>query len=52
MLFRSTTEVNRSFDGAYTIIGRCDDLLVVRELERRVLAGERPVIETLRISRE
>ncbi len=50
--FFITTEVNRSFDGAYTIIGRCDDLLVVRELERRVLAGERPVIETLRISRE
>ncbi|MFV8753455.1 peptidylprolyl isomerase [Nannocystaceae bacterium ST9] len=50
--FFITTEVNRSFDGVYTIFGRCGDLLVVRELERRVLAGERPVIEAVRISRE
>ncbi len=50
--FFITTEVNRSFDGKYTIIGRCDDLLVVRELERRVLAGERPVIRTVQIDRE
>jgi peptidyl-prolyl cis-trans isomerase A (cyclophilin A) len=50
--FFITTEVNRSFDGQYTILGWCDDLLVVRALERRVLAGERPVIETVRITRE
>jgi peptidyl-prolyl cis-trans isomerase A (cyclophilin A) len=50
--FFITTEVNRSFDGLYTILGWCDDLLVVRELERRVLAGERPVIETVVIIRE
>ncbi len=50
--FFITTEVVRSFDGEYTIIGRCEDPLIVRELERRVLAGERPVIETIRITRE
>lgn len=50
--FFITTQINRSFDGQYTILGWCDDLLVVRELERRVLAGEQPVIETVRITRE
>lgn len=49
--FFITTEVARSIDGEYTIIGRCEDLLVVRELERRVLAGERPTIETIGITR-
>jgi peptidyl-prolyl cis-trans isomerase A (cyclophilin A) len=50
--FFITTEVNRAFDGLYTIIGHCDDLLVVRAVERRVLAGEQPTIETVRITRE
>lgn len=50
--FFITTEVNRSFDGQYTIIGWCDDLLVARALERRVLAGEQPSLETVRITRE
>jgi peptidyl-prolyl cis-trans isomerase A (cyclophilin A) len=50
--FFITTEINRSFDGLYTILGWCDDLLVVRALEQRVLAGERPTIETIRITRE
>nr|WP_255216240.1 peptidylprolyl isomerase [Pseudenhygromyxa sp. WMMC2535] len=50
--FFITTETARQFDGAYTIIGRCEDLLVVRELEARVLAGEEPRIETVEILRE
>ena len=50
--FFITTEVLRQLDGKYTIIGRCEDPLVVRDLESRVSKGERPKIETVRISRE
>jgi peptidyl-prolyl cis-trans isomerase A (cyclophilin A) len=50
--FFITTEALPDLDGEYTIIGRCEDPLVVRALEARVLAGERPVIETVRIERE
>lgn len=50
--FFITTAANRSFDGLYTILGYCGDPLIVRELEARVLAGEQPVIETIRITRE
>jgi peptidyl-prolyl cis-trans isomerase A (cyclophilin A) len=49
--FFITTQVLRELDGKYTIIGRCDDPLVVRELEARILAGERPKIATVRIER-
>lgn len=49
--FFITTEVLRSLDGQYTIIGRCEDPLVVRDLEARTDAGERPRIETVRIDR-
>lgn len=50
--FFITTEIARQLDGAYTIIGRCEDIMTVRELERRVVAGERPTIETVTITRE
>jgi peptidyl-prolyl cis-trans isomerase A (cyclophilin A) len=50
--FFITTNVLREFDGKYTIIGDCDDPLIVRALEARVLADERPVIETVTITRE
>jgi peptidyl-prolyl cis-trans isomerase A (cyclophilin A) len=50
--FFITTDVLRAFDGKYTIIGHCDDPLIVRALEARVVAGERPVIETITITRE
>ena len=50
--FFLTTEARRELDGRYTIIGRCEDVKVIRALERRVLKGERPVIETVRITRE
>jgi len=49
--FFVTTEVVRALDGKYTIIGHCDDPLVVRALEARVVAGERPTIETVTITR-
>jgi peptidyl-prolyl cis-trans isomerase A (cyclophilin A) len=49
--FFITTEVLRELDGKYTIIGRCEDPFVVRDLEARVAAGERPRIETVRIER-
>ncbi len=50
--FFITTEVLRALDGGYTIIGRCEDPLIVRALEARVLAGERPTIATVTITRE
>jgi len=50
--FFITTAVLPELDEAYTIIGRCEDPLVVRALEARVLAGEAPTIETVRITRE
>lgn len=50
--FFVTTVANRSFDGQYTILGYCDDPLVVRELERRVLAGEAATITAIAITRE
>ncbi|HLT36369.1 MAG TPA: peptidylprolyl isomerase [Enhygromyxa sp.] len=50
--FFISTAVLRELDGKYTIIGRCDDELIVRAIEARVLAGERPVIETVTITRE
>ena len=49
--FFITTAALRELDGKYTIIGRCEDPLVVRDLEARVGAGERPRIETVRIER-
>ena len=49
--FFITTAVLRELDGAYTILGRCEDPLVVRALEARALAGEAPVIETISITR-
>jgi peptidyl-prolyl cis-trans isomerase A (cyclophilin A) len=49
--FFITTDVRRNLDGQYTIIGRCEDPLLVRDLEARVSAGERPRIETVRIER-
>jgi peptidyl-prolyl cis-trans isomerase A (cyclophilin A) len=49
--FFITTAVLRELDGKYTIIGRCEDPLLVRDLEARVSAGERPRIETVRIER-
>ena len=50
--FFITTEVLRQLDGRYTILGHCDDPLRVRALEVRVLAGERPTIHTVTITRE
>lgn len=50
--FFITTEVLRELDGRYTIIGHCGDPLLVRALEARTLAGERPRIETITITRE
>lgn len=50
--FFITTAVLPELDGKYTIIGRCDDELIVRAIEARVVAGERPVIETVTITRE
>jgi peptidyl-prolyl cis-trans isomerase A (cyclophilin A) len=49
--FFITTQVLRNLDGKYTIIGRCEDPLLVREIEARILGGEQPKIETLRIER-
>jgi peptidyl-prolyl cis-trans isomerase A (cyclophilin A) len=37
--FFVTTAELRGLDGKYTIIGRCSDQVIVRELERRALAG-------------
>lgn len=50
--FFITTEARRDLDGKYTIIGRCEDVPVIRTLESRVLDGDRPVIETVRITRQ
>jgi peptidyl-prolyl cis-trans isomerase A (cyclophilin A) len=52
--FFVTTAELRALDGQYTIIGRCSDQAVVRELERRALAGgkETPVLQTVEISME
>lgn len=50
--FFITTEVLRGLDGKYTILGRCEDPLVVRAIEARVVRGERVVIETVAITRE
>jgi peptidyl-prolyl cis-trans isomerase A (cyclophilin A) len=50
--FFITTDIVRAFDGRYTIIGHCSDTLRIRALEARVLAGERPRIETITITRE
>jgi peptidyl-prolyl cis-trans isomerase A (cyclophilin A) len=50
--FFITTDAVRELDGKYTILGRCGDPLVVRALEARVVAGARPVIETITITRE
>lgn len=49
--FFITTQVLRELDGKYTIIGRCEDPLVVREVEAQILAGGRPKIESVRIER-
>jgi peptidyl-prolyl cis-trans isomerase A (cyclophilin A) len=49
--FFITTERLPQLDGKYTIIGRCEDPLIVRALEARVSAGERVAIETVRIER-
>lgn len=50
--FFITTVANRSFDGQYTILGYCDDPLVVQALERRVLAGEAATLVGVTITRE
>ena len=50
--FFITTQMLPELDGKYTIIGRCEDPLIVRELEARTRAGERPTIETIVIARE
>ena len=50
--FFITTEVLRELDGEYTILGRCEDPLVVRAIEARVARGEPVVIETIEITRE
>jgi peptidyl-prolyl cis-trans isomerase A (cyclophilin A) len=47
--FFVTTDDLRSFDGKYTIFGRCGDPLIVRDLERRTLAGEMPVLQRVEI---
>jgi peptidyl-prolyl cis-trans isomerase A (cyclophilin A) len=50
--FFVTSESVRSLDGRYTILGHCSDLLRVRAIEARVLAGEPPRLETITITRE
>lgn len=50
--FFITTERLPQLDGKYTIIGRCEDPLIVRALEARTRRGEQPRIETVRIDRE
>ncbi|WP_181233904.1 peptidylprolyl isomerase [Enhygromyxa salina] len=50
--FFVTTEVLRNLDGQYTIIGRCEPTFVARALAVRTHAGERPVIQTVQITRE
>jgi len=50
--FFVTTEMLRELDGQYTIIGRCEPAFVARALAVRTHAGERPIIETVRITRE
>ena len=49
-----TTAELRQLDGKYTIIGRCSDQAVVRELERRALIGgdETPRLLSVEISTE
>ncbi|WP_181197669.1 peptidylprolyl isomerase [Enhygromyxa salina] len=50
--FFITTEILRNLDGQYTIIGRCEDVMIVRALEDRLSHGDQPVIETVTIRRE
>lgn len=52
--FFITTAELRALDGQYTIIGRCSDQGVVRELQRRALAGgtETPVLHGVDIEME
>jgi peptidyl-prolyl cis-trans isomerase A (cyclophilin A) len=50
--FFVTTAPLRDLNGKYTIFGSCDDEDVVRELERRVVAGGAPVLRRVEIRRE
>jgi peptidyl-prolyl cis-trans isomerase A (cyclophilin A) len=52
--FFVTTAELRGLDGKYTIIGRCSDQSVARELERRALLGghDTPVLEDIEIIME
>ena len=49
--FFVTTSPLPDLNGQYTIFGSCDDEHVARELERRIVAGERPVLHRVVISR-
>ncbi len=49
--FFVTTSPLPDLNGQYTIFGSCDDEHVVREIERRVVAGEAPVLQQIVISR-
>jgi peptidyl-prolyl cis-trans isomerase A (cyclophilin A) len=48
--FITTGDVSH-LEGLHTIFGECDDDAVVRNLEKQVLAGEKPVLQTVRVER-
>ena len=48
--FITTGDVSH-LEGLHTIFGECDDDAVVRNLEKQVLAGKKPVLETVRVER-
>ena len=52
--FFVTTAELRALDGRYTIIGRCSNLSVVRELERRAILGgaDTPSLDSVEITME
>lgn len=50
--FFITTGPAPQLEGHHTMFGQCDGEAVLRRIERRVLAGEAPVLQTIRIERE
>lgn len=50
--FFITTQALPQLDGQYTIIGRCEDPLVVRAIEAKVRGGQTVEISTVRIDRD
>ena len=49
--FFITTGPAPQLEGQHTMFGQCDGEAVLRRIERRVLAGEAPMLHTIRIER-